>query len=423
LNTSKKFFYGYWVVLSGFLVTTLSAGILYYGYVVMNKIIADDLAWSRAEVTMAFFIFMWGMAVSSPLVGRLCDRIGPRKVILIGAIISVIALALVSQVQELWHYYVLHIFLGAGSIFAGPVPVSALIAQWFEKRRGSMQGLALGGIGFGGLAMGPLMGNFLSVAYGWRITYLIVAVIMLVIMVPLALFVIKDFPRQKGLLPYGQGELVTQKNINLKPLPLMNLTLRQALVTGAFWLIVITSIFYCFSYAAALNNQVSIFVWKGFDSASAITAVGIVGLFSTGGKFFFGWLCDRIEPKYSAAIAFGMMGISLIIMAQAVTMPQLWIYAVIVGIAQGGWAPNLAMLTIRYFGIRHFGTILGTIYFLFYAGQSLGPVTVGAVFDKTGDYIPMLFIMAMMCIISIPLIIIIRAPGKKKAALDTEGLK
>ena len=423
MNTTKKFFYGYWVVLSGFLVTTLSAGILYYGYVVMNKIIADDLGWSRAEVTMAFFIFMWGMAFSSPLVGRLCDRIGPRKVILAGAVISVISLALISQTQELWHFCVLHIFLGAGSVFTGPVPVSALIAQWFEKRRGTMQGLALGGIGFGGLAMGPLMGNFLSVAYGWRPTYIIVAVLMLIIMVPLAIFVIRDYPRQKGLLPYGQGGPSTQKNINIKAIPLESLNLRQALVTGAFWLIVITSVFYCFSYAAALNNQVSIFVWKGFNSASAITAVGVVGLFSTGGKFLFGWLCDRIEPKYSAAIAYALMAISLIVMAQASNMPQLWIYAVLVGVAQGGWAPNLAMLTVRYFGIRHFGTILGTIYFLFFAGQSLGPVAVGAVFDKTGDYIPMIFIMAAMCVISIPLIMITRNPARYKSARNMEDLK
>jgi MFS family permease len=423
LKTTERFFYGYWVVISGFLVTTLSAGILYYGYVVMNKIIADDMGWSRAQVTMAFFIFMWGMAITSPLVGRLCDHMGPRKVILFGAIISVIALALISQTQELWHYYVLHFFVGAGSVFAGPVPVSALIAQWFHKRRGAMQGLALGGIGFGGLVMGPLMGNLLNGVYGWRITYIIVAAIMLVIMVPLALFVIRDSPHQKGLVPYGQRELISQNNIDIKAMPPVSLTPRQALVTGAFWLIVITSIFYCFSYAAALNNQVSIFVWKGFDSASAITAVGIVGLLSTGGKFFFGWLCDRIEPKYSAAIAYALMAISLILMAQASTMPQLWIYAVVVGIAQGGWAPNLAMLTIRYFGIRHFGTILGTIYFLFYAGQSLGPVTVGAVFDKTGDYIPILFVMAVMCIISIPLIMIIRNSARFESARDMEALK
>jgi MFS family permease len=242
-------------------------------------------------------------------------------------------------------------------------------------------------------------------------------------MVPLALFVIRDFPREKGLVPYGQGELTLEKDLNIKAMPPVSLNLRQALVTGAFWLIVVTSVFYCFSYAAALNNQVSIFVWKGFSSTSAIAAVGIIGLFSTGGKFLFGWLCDRIEPRYSAAIAYALMVISLIMMAQANTMPQLWLYAVLVGIAQGGWAPNLAMLTIRYFGIRHFGTILGTIYFLFFAGQSLGPVTVGAVFDRTGDYIPMIYIMAAMCLISIPLIIIMRYPTKNKAALYTDVLK
>jgi MFS family permease len=423
LKSIKNFFYGYWVVLSGFLITTLSSGIIYYGYVVMNKTIADDLSWSRAEVTMAFLVFMLGMAFSSPLVGRLCDRIGPRKVIISGAIISAISLALVSQTQALWHYYILHFLLGFGSVFTGPVPVSTLIAQWFEKRRGTMQGLALGGIGFGGLVMGPLMGNFLGVEYGWRATYIIVAIILLVIMVPLALFVIRNFPSEKGLEPYGRGEPVIKRNIKFKPPPLISLNLREALVTSTFWLIAITSVFYCFSYAGALSNQVSIFVWKDFSSASAIASVAVIGLFSTIGKFLFGYLCDRIDPKYSAAIAYAILAGSLLMMAAATTMPHLWIYAVLIGIGQGGWAPNLAMLTIRYFGIRHFGTILGTIYFIFFAGQSLGPVVVGATYDNTGTYIPVILIMAAICIISIPLIMIIRTPGKNESPGSTEALK
>ena len=108
-------------------------------------------------------------------------------------------------------------------------------------------------------------------------------------------------------------------------------------------------------------------------------------------------------------------------MAAASTMPKLWIYAVLVGIGQGGWAPNLAMLTIRYFGIRHFGTILGSIYFIFFAGQSLGPVVVGAAYDNSGTYIPVILAMAAMCIVSIPLILIIRKPGKKESSNGMEA--
>jgi MFS family permease len=422
LNSTKKFFYGYWIVVSGFVASTLTAGILYYGFVVMNKIVADDLGWTRGQVTTAMLIFLLGMAFSSPLAGRLCDKIGPRKSILAGALIAAIALALVSQTHTLWYFYLLHFFMGMGSVFAGPVPVSTLILQWFDKRRGTMQGLALGGIGFGALAMGPLMGNFLSPEYGWRATYLIVAILMFVILVPLSIFVIRDFPRDKGLVPYGHGDPTTAKNINVKLPPLVNLTLKEAVTTGTFWLIIVTSVFYCFSYGGALNNQVSIFVWKNFNSADAIAAVGIIGLFSTLGKFLFGYLCDRIDPKYSAAIAYAILGASLIMMAAATNLPGLWIYAVLVGLGQGGWAPNLAMLTVRYFGVRHFGTILGTIYFIFFIGQSLGPVVVGAAYDNTGDYIPMILIMAAMCIIAIPLIIIIRRPGRE-GSRDMEALK
>jgi MFS family permease len=417
LNITKRYFYGFWVVLSGFLVTTLSSGILYYGYTVMNKLIADDLGWNRAEITFAFLIFMMGMALFSPVAGRLSDTIGPRKVIIIGTVISSIALALASQTHAMWYFYVLHLFLGAGSVFTGSVPISTLIAKWFSKLRGTMQGLALGGIGFGGLVMGPLMGNFLAVDYGWRATYIIVAILLSLVILPLAFFIIRDNPGQKGLEPYGKGEALSPGKLNLKPLPPVSLNLKEALLTSAFWLIVLTSVFYCFSFASALQNQVSIFVWKGFTSASAITAIGVIGLFSTMGKFMFGFLCDRIDPKYSSAIAYALLGGAMVMMASATSMPELWVYTVLIGLGQGGWAPNLAMLTLRYFGIKHFGTVLGFIYLIFYAGQSVGPVIMGAVFDKTGDYIPMILILAAMCIISIPLIVIIRRP-KKTAALS-----
>ncbi len=332
------FFYGFWIVFAGFVVLTLATGTTYYGFIVLNKTIADYFHWSRAEITSAFLVYNLAMAVGSPLVGRLCEKYGPRKVIMLGAILCGVSLLAVSQTRVLWYFVILNAILGASFIFAGAVPVSMLISSWFIKRRGTMQGLAMGGLGFGGLLMGPLMGTYLVNSYGWQMTYVIVGAVVLVIMLPLALFVIRDSPLEKGLKAYGSGAVREQPAGQIVKKLQDSLNLREALGTRAFWFIAFTAAIYGASYCAILQNQVSILDWKNFTQSSAVAAVGVIGLFSTLGKFLFGYLCDHIDPKYAAAIAYALIAASLGAIAGASNMTHLWIYAVLLGLGQGGWS-------------------------------------------------------------------------------------
>ncbi len=199
----KKLFYGYWIVLAGFVVSVLNSGLGFYGYSVMNKPIGDYFAWSRSEVTAAFLFYSVAVAVASFAVGRLVDRRGPRQVLLLGAVVMSLALALLSQTSALWNFYLLHLFLGIGAALTGPVAVSILVSNWFYRLRGTMQGIAFFGIGVGGLVVAPLLGNYVIPGRGWSDGYLIMAGVLLVLMLPLVLWVIKDRPQQKGVLPYG----------------------------------------------------------------------------------------------------------------------------------------------------------------------------------------------------------------------------
>ena len=97
MTIKNRFFYGYWIVLAGFAIMTLSSGLAFYGFSVLNKPIADDLGWSRGEVTAAFFAFMLAMAIVSPIVGQLTDRRGPRQVLFLGIIVMSLALILLSK--------------------------------------------------------------------------------------------------------------------------------------------------------------------------------------------------------------------------------------------------------------------------------------------------------------------------------------
>ena len=135
-----------------------------------------------------------------------------------------------------------------------------------------------------------------------------------------------------------------------------------------------------------------------------------IGLFSAVGKFLFGYLCDRIDPKYAAAIAYTLVAFSLITMIQIRSMVHLWLYALLMGLGQGGWAPNLAMLTGNYFGSKHYGAVLGAIHLIFFAGEAVGPMIMGFTYDQTGSYRLILVVFVWLCLASVPLISVIRKP-------------
>ena len=409
INNKQGVFYGYWIVLAGFITCALYSGFGFYAFSALNKTIGDDFGWTRSEVTVAFLTYSIAIAVASVGAGRLIDRRGPRQVLLIGAVIMALTLLLLTWTSALWNFYLLHLCLGIGAALMGTVAVSINISNWFQRLRGTMQGIAFTGIGLGGLAIAPLLGNCLVPNLGWRSAYLIMAVLLAVIMIPLILIVVKDHPRQKGTQPYGAETMEFPDDNSIKEEE-SGLSLKEAMVTASFWLAVLTAAIYGMSMTAAMQNQVSILTEQHFTASEAVAALGGIGLFSAVGKLLFGYLCDRIDPKYVVAISYALVATSLLAMIQATTLTHVWVYVVLMGLGLGGWAPNMAMLTSKYFGLKHFGSILGVFYLFFLGGEAFGPLIAGSVFDQTGSYRLILMVFMALCLVSIPVIISIRRP-------------
>jgi MFS family permease len=405
-----NFFYGYWIVLVGFISTTLSSGLGFYGFSVLNTSVAGEFGWSRGAVTVAFSVFIISAAAGSPIAGRLTDKHGPRKVLFLGTILMSIGLLLLSRTSAIWIFYLLHIFVGIGLVLLGIVPVSKIVCNWFYRSQGTVQGLTFTGIGVGGLIIAPLIGNFFVPNFGWRCAYLAMALSLLGTMLPLTIFVLKDTPHQKGLCPYGQNEGNLPYGNSAQTEGTIDLSLEKALRTFTFWVVALTFMIYGMSMAAALQNQISILNEQGFATRAGMTALGVIGLFSGVAKLLFGYLCDHIDPKFAAAISYAAIAFSIIVMIRAQSLAHLFFYGMLFGLGQGGWAPNLAMLVVNYFGFRDYGSVLGAVQLAFYAGMAVGPVIVGLTFDLTGSYRLTLFIVALLCFFSVPAIALIRNP-------------
>jgi MFS family permease len=415
----RKFFYGYWIVVAGFVTLTMSNGLAWYGFSVLNTPVADEFDWSRGEAALGFTFLALAMAVMSPFVGRLTDNRGPRQVMIIGTVVLSLSLLLLGKTSSLWNYYLLHLSLGMAMALLGAVPVSVIISNWFHRLRGTMQGISFIGIGFGGVVFGPFIGNYLIPNFGWRGAYVVTGLLSAIIMTLVIVFLIKNHPRDKGLNPYGAEATEIADDHKSEEVKIPGLTLRETLGISAFWLIALTFAVYGIGLTGSIQNLVSIVTSQEFTAGQAASVIGIIGLCSAAGKFAFGYLGDKIDPKYNTTIAYALTALSLIALALARSIHHLWLYGVLVGLGMGGWAPNTAALTANYFGLKQYGSILGTIHLIFMSAEAAGPALVALAFERGMTYSSILLILSIICAVAIPLIILIKKPRLPSAVENT----
>ena len=199
-----KFFYGWWIVIVAAIGLCLGyAPIIVYSFSVFIKPLTQALHSNRASISLAFTLANLTTSISSPLVGRLADRFGARRVVLLGT--TIFALLLMSAPLlsgKLWSFYVFYGLLGFVGSAPAPIPYVKVISRWFYRHRGLALGLTMVGIGTGAILM-PAFAQRLIAMLGWRLTYVVIGLLVLAVSVPVVALFLKESPEEKGLLPDG----------------------------------------------------------------------------------------------------------------------------------------------------------------------------------------------------------------------------
>ena len=358
----------------------------------------------------AFTIFYVVMGVAAPYVGRMVDRYGARGVISTGALIAGLGFVLLSQMRDLWYFYGGYIIIGIGMIATSQVSGTAVVSNWFKKRRGTAIGIMATGIGAGGFIMAPLIGGYLIPSFGWRAAYIALAVFMWTL-IPVALLVIRTKPADMGLYPDGgqAPETVPEGESSVAG----GLSLKTALTTSTFWLIFIAYLALSFGQVGVIQNQVPHLGDIGFPMTTAATVLGVVGLMSAIGKFGFGWLCDKIEAKYVCAIGLSLQLVGIIILINVgpeTPMAIIWLYAIFMGLGAGSWVPAMSMLVSTNFGLVSYGVIFGATTLAYNFGTATGPLSAGYIYDTMNTYYWAFILGAALQLIAIPVILAVRRP-------------
>ncbi len=396
-------FYGWYVLASSFAVLFFNSGAR-YSFGVMFKPMIAEFGWGRGSISLAFFLNMALYALSLTVVGRFYDRYGPKWVIVISTVFLSVGYALISIVHSLWQFFVYYGILAALGLGGTSVSLMAVVtSKWFKKWRGAAISLALSGNCFGQFALVPVFTILVS-RYGWRVSYLSIGLVMLVVNVTLALLVIRGDPEDLGLRPFGsqdrerttgEGEDVPSAD---NP---RDLGLREAMGTPSFWLFLMV-MFVCGSGDFLVTTHLIPFVTDhGISPTTAGNMLAWLGLMSLGGILVAGRVSDLIGDKVPIALTFLLRCILFLLILRYRNLVSFYGFALTFGFTLLVTAPLTATLVGRLYGLSHLGLISGFVTTVHHLGGGFWAYVGGLIFDQTESYGPVFILSTMMALIAL----------------------
>lgn len=396
-------------------VLILGMGSAFYTASVFLEPIQETLGWSKTQISLGFMIAALVAAAVSPFVGLAISKFGVRKVLAFGAVATALALALLSQIQQLWHYYALTLILAIGISCLGLISGTTCISHWFDRRRGTATGIIFAASGVGGMTMVFLASQAVE-RFDWRPTYLLLGAILFLVVLPVILFFIKNKPEDMGLEPDGGlGSNVIEEDSPDGP----GFDLKDAARTLPYWLLAFLMLCYGVAFGAMTQHAIALLGSLGAGEPGIFWSVTL-GI-SVLGRLLFGILADRFSKKNLIAITwfFHFIGLSA-----ALFMPNLlslvWAFALFYGAGQGAFGTVFSVFLGELFGTKNFSKLYGTILVLQAIGFSIGAVLFGTIFDSTGSYTPAIMIVAGISLLCIATTALIRQPRANTASMGAD---
>jgi MFS family permease len=404
---NRRFFYGWTIVGVASLGIFASGPGQSHTFSVFLEPIGRDLEVSSATMATAYGLATLAAAFLLPQMGRLVDRYGPRRMLVMVVIfLGLACLFFGAAANFLWLAvgFGLLRFLGQGSMMMG---CTILVSHWFSRNRGLA--LSLGALGFGvSMAIHPPLAQYLVEEIGWRRAWLVMGLLTWVLMLPPLILLVHDKPEALGLNPDGDAARETAA----AEAGITGLSLKQALREATFYILafgwfamaMLVTTLHFYKVAILTAQGVSTEVAASVFTISAITMVATIPLV--------GRLCDRTRTRYVFALGLLITATSLIGITLASDTVTSYAYAVVFGLNNAFSMTLFGYIWPRYFGRLHLGSIQGTGHLVGVIGASLGPLPVGLAFDLAGSAVLTLRLLAFIPLIAAVLVLFfLRTPA------------
>ena len=379
-------FYGWYVVAALFFALFLGFGVV-VGFGVFVKTWEEDFGASVGTISIAAAVGVLISGLSAPLMGRLVDRTSGRLVVVVSLIVvalGAISLSLVNSVIGLILVFVVVIAFAAGGV--SPVASGAIVARWFERRRGTAISAYASGGSLSGLLLIPFL-TYLLIATDWQTAWITMGLLILFLAVPVAWLLLRDHPRDMGLEPDGRTQRQSQQAaLSVRVPPLNAAAWQQPFRTRPVWQLLLT-----FMICGITTQSVAVhFIrWaedEGVSASTAALAFGLLSAINLVSAMVIGYFSDRFRRRTLLSAVYLIRGLGFVALIVLPGSIGIWAFALIGGASWLATVPLTQSLTADVYGLRHLGMLSGLIFLGHQLGGAAAVLFFGFAFDAWGSY-------------------------------------
>ncbi len=392
----KRLFYGWRVAAAAVLTFGFAVGLPYYNIPFFYDYFEKTFGWTKAQITLGFPLAALPTILIGPLV---IHRFSPRKLILAGTALTFLAfLGFGTMGGNIWVYWGLWLVYAAGYMFSGPIPHQAIVSQWFRKNRGKAMGLLYAGAGLigslGSFLVKPLTEFFNRPGEpapgGGFHSALVVMGAMTLLAWPLAIFVIRDRPSDKGLC--ADGAAVAPAEAALQPL-----SFQYLLTRFSFWLLLIGSFCSIASIGAVNVHMKFVFLdrmstgtnpnlFQTLLNSTWRAASMIILISSIAGRLVIGAFADCFPKKWVMVASYFITAATIPILLRVTPPATPWTFALLFGVVMGADYMMIPLMAAEQFGVNTLGRAMALILPANLIGQTWFPYFVSLIRQEYGNY-------------------------------------
>lgn len=412
-----RFFYGWVIVALGFITLAVRFGAA-NSFGVFFAAMLRDFGWSRGSLGGVQTVNMAMTGLSTPLVGFALPRFGARKMVSITALLLGISLAAGSQIETIWHFYLVWgVAVGLTMGILGLAPWGAIIPNWFDRKRGTALGVASAGIGLGYLVLVPLV-QYIIERFSWQMAFIALGLIVALFTAPLNAWLLRNRPEEMGLL-LDNGESPRRQSPTPSPQAQgkgREWTTTQALSSRQFWCLLVAFGTGVLGFGFVIAHQIALMVDAGYSAILAAFIFGLMGITGSVSKIVWGYVADHIgrEWAYTMGTIVLLCGMLALMIVRDTSAPWLvYAYALLFGFGYGAFSPIIPAASADIFLGKDFAMIFSLINMGGLFIGALGPWMGGFAFDLTGNY-NAAFLIALASVSLSCALVWVAAPRKTK---------
>jgi MFS family permease len=409
-----RLFYG-WVMVVALglsLIVALGSSTYLFGLLIVPA--ERDMHWTRTELSSVVALSSIVFGVAGLPIGRIVDRSGPRKLMAAGSVLAATCLLLTATIHQLWLLYIVWgLLFGIAGALTSQTVASTTINNWFVRRRGTALAIFVTIMGLSGPVYVPAA-SWLIQTYGWRVAVSILGLVFLIVPLPLSLL-LRHRPEDIGLHPDGAERTAAG---DAGKLDVGGSTFREAMSHPFFWILTAATFLSATAFGAVSVHQVPAMIGRGISPVLAGSVVGTLGFLSIPGRFVFNSAGDWFGARRMLIVVIALQAVGIGVLTFAQSLPYLFLYATIYGIAAGSAFGLRAAMMGEMFGRRALGSI-SAVYFLFiYLATALGPIAAGLMYDRYHNYnLAFQLATALTAVSIVGLLLLPRTPRERERAL------